>query len=563
MTETKILTKGLKSNFFNVSVWKIIDLRSSQQQGRLLKEKIADYNASRPTVTITDKLGRTRTYTKGRIRGNQHALAQELLYLCVRQLETLRRSDNPSDRLLYQSYLESDRLPVLTNRKELMDRLRINGVWICKNSIYNHLEILRDADIILHKRSTSRQRVFMDDGTVLYETCEKGRGDFQLFLNKAVFAFFEDYRHLAVPATAATDVENPPGARENAPAAAPGPENAAIGNQPISTPKSQKLGEIIPIISKTGKRGNNNRGQVQGQQSGVPAGQQDNNSGLHPQRKELERDSINPFVAARRGEIRPADRPGAALDAEERRHRHREMAEKKRLLSGLVARLTPREERPFYLRMLQTLYIGMLYPGINRLYLHRIEADLSRLLSLYLDLVPAGSPAEAFRQLSRAIEMVHRYRQKHPGYELYDPLSFLRMDYNSGFFRVVQQWLPKEERRLQLQADKRSHLVKWQKGQAYADDLFDGVVEALQTGLYQSKAVFVEAEKRLSQYLGRIKAAPRTKTRIKRSFRERFDHLYRELAQRATEADDIGMDATWGAFLRYLEVMDFRDDGRD
>ena len=88
-----------------MSVYEVIHQGLSQHRGRL-NEMIEAYNDQLPVTTITDKLGRTRSYRKGMIRGTQSRLAEQLIYLCLRQMEDLRRSENPSDHLLYRCYLE-------------------------------------------------------------------------------------------------------------------------------------------------------------------------------------------------------------------------------------------------------------------------------------------------------------------------------------------------------------------------------------------------------------------------------------------------------------------------
>lgn len=547
-----------------MSVYEVIHQGLSQHRGRL-NEMIEAYNNQLPVTTITDKLGRTRSYRKGMIRGTQSRLAEQLIYLCLRQMEELRRSENPSDHLLYRCYLESDRLPVITNRQELTNLQRANKSEICRSTINNHLRLLEAAGIILKKRSTSRRRVQREDGTVIYQTDRNGRGNFQLFLSKRIFHFHLDYEYLCVEGQHQSDVEKPREAVEKPTAGASGAEKASdpanfstIEDQSITTATSLTLEQLIPESNKTKKWIDNNSGKLHCTPSGVPPEHDDHVSELRSQLTKLERDSMDPkLVAARRGENPAAGAPAAALDVGERLRRQREASEQRRLLNARVARLVPGKEREFYLEMLQLLFISMLYPELNRFYLQQIKPGIRSLLGLYWDLVYTGSPQETFRKLSRAVEMVYRYQQKHPDYELYDPLAFLRMDYRGGFHTVVTKWLPKEEMKLKMHAEKRSHLIKWQQGQAFADDLFDGVVEALRTGLASSRAVFAEAQLRLNGRLKRLKAADKTKARIKASFEDRLGHLYRELLLQAEELEDDVHDQTWAVFERWRKMNGF------
>lgn len=553
MNQSKIRTKG---QIGNTSVWEMIDLSLSQHQHGRLKDMIATYNRSRPVTTITDSLGRRRSYHSGCLRGNQCLLIQDLMYLCLTQLEALRRSVNSSDQRLFSTYLQADCLPVLTNRRELAAKLKANGVRICRNSIYNHLRMLEDAGIILRRRHTSRQRVTQEDGTVVYETCANGRGDFQLYLSKQIFAFRLQYAHLAGTGAHQTDEAAPGPAVDNPPGAAAAGEKAAIENQPLSQHQSQKLGQIIPTNSETEEWDNNNSGKVHCDQSGVPLGHKVDDTGRWPQPYLLERNSkIPPDSGPGGGEIRPAGAPAAALDARARLQRQRELSERRRALSALVAAVVPDKERDFYLKMLRLQLIGMLYPDLSPRYVRQIEDHLHQLLALYLDLI-GESPRQSFRKLSRAVEMVYLYRRKHPGHRLYDPLHYLRMDYQGGFIQVVQKWLPREELRLRLRAEKKSRLLQWQKARAYTDDLFDGTVEALRSGLYQSRALFAEAQKRLNGYLGRIRAPQAMRERLRASLTSRFEHIAGALVQEAKAPQDLSTDDTWRSFLVYLDGLD-------
>lgn len=549
-----------KSNIAEVSIWKIIDLALSQHCGGVYTELIAAYNNHRPTTTITDSLGRQRTCRSGCIRDNARNLGQELIYLSMCYLETLRRSDDPLDQQQYIECLSSNSLPVITNRKELADKTGLKAVPICRNSIYNYLNLLIDAGIILEKRNTSRRRIRREDGTTAIENCRNGRGDFKLFLNKRIFAFRAEYQHIArmgvEPAQA--DVEND---EKRLVTPLPEPAEAAeraklttIENQPLSSLSSQDLEQLISTLTKTRKKSNNNRSELPGDQSGVPAGQLVDDTGLCPELKKLERSSIiSDLVAPPQGENSAAAGPRDWIQAE------RETYEKKRELAVRVARLTAGTERQFYLKLLQMQFIAMLYPIINRAYLQRIRQDLLQLLGIYLDLF-STTPQEGFQRLSRAIEMVYRYLEKHPEYRLYDPISFLRRDYANGFMKVVKDWLPKEELRLQLRAEKHSHLMKWQRGQAFADDLFKNVLESLRSGFYNGQDTFALAKRQLADKLDKIQAGAKTRARITASFNARFEKLYEELALSAMEREDLSLDPTWKTFLRYLKLMDIKGD---
>lgn len=565
MSNTATVTKGKNSNILDVYIRDVIDYDRTLYNGRLF-EMIEAYNDACPTTVVHDSLGRTRTLKSGQFTGPNKDLAQHLVWLCTHQMEKLRKSDNTSDQMLYQAYMESDRLPVTTNRGELCRIMKgKNMIKVSKSSLSTYIRKLQDAGIIIKKRNTTLRKVFLDDGTVIKEVADNGRGDFQLFLSKEIFHFQAAFDHLSAEGSHQSDmdVEKPENGVGKAENDHPGQGNpaseakkSAIENQGVAQSKEQNLEQCISNKSNTENSINNNSGEAHCDESGVPSELKDDER-LRLETYKLGRDSMAPVSAAARREISAADRPAAALDARETIQRKKEAMERKRELRDMVDRLTPSKERPFFVHVLFMEFVSMLYPDINREYLREIKPGLIMMLGTYLDLVPKESNKEGFRKLSRAIEMVWRYRQKHPGYQLYDPLHFLRMDYEGGFYKVVTAWLLKEELRLKIKAEKRSTLLKWQKGQAFADDLFDIVIEGLRTGIANSTALFADAENELSMYLGRIKAPQKTKDRIKASFKGRFQHLYRELKKQAREEkNDLAFDKTWNTFERYRNMLE-------
>ncbi len=59
----------------------------------------------------------------------------------------------------------------------------------------------------------------------------------------------------------------------------------------------------------------------------------------------------------------------------------------------------------------------------------------------------------------------------------------------NGLRDVVDKWLPAEDKRRALRAKANSSLMKWQKAEAFAEDLFRDVMFTLKaSGYYQSKA---------------------------------------------------------------------------
>lgn len=557
MNSSKLRKSCEQSNISEPSIWGIIDLTQSQQEGGKLKQMIGRHNASCPTNTITDKLGRQRTYYQGRIQGNQHTLVQELMYLCLDYMETLRKSDSPIDRMLYKQYLQSDRLPLMTNNLQLMKKLRAKGVHVGITSIYNFLKLLLAAGIILMKRNTRRRVTQRADGTVEHQLCKAGRGDFQLFLNKEIFAFKEPFQVLASAHTPELDkpVEKLLKAVEK-PQNRPKPlKNVIIENQSVTSLNRLNLEQLISNKIKTKKYLNNKRGKVHAQESGVSS--RLGNDDLEPsgsKLQKLERSSRTPpRAAADSTGNREFGTPAAARN--ERERRKRAALQQFRELGQQVQQIIPEKRKHFYLKMLQIQYVSRLYPDLDRFYLSCIRTDIQRLFKTYFDTLKAEKDQDIFLRLSRAIEMVQEYRERHPDYKLYDPLSFLRWDYTGGFRDVVEKWLPEEMARLRLRAEKQSKLMIWQKGTAYSEDLFKRVIETLNQGHARSHTVFKEAERELSTYFQKINAPERMQARFRKAFSERFLNFFQELEQEAKEKYDQQQDQPWLDFERYRKLV--------
>lgn len=555
MNHSKVQEYCEQSNISESSIWGIIDLTQSQQAGGKLKQRIRVHNINCPATTITDRLGRQRTYYKGLIQGTQHSLVQELMYLCLNYLETLRRSGSPHDQMLYRLYLQSDRLPLVTNRKQLLDKLKAKGVRVGKTTISNHLQVLQQAGIILEKRNTRRRVIQREDGTAEIQLCEAGRGDFQLFLSKEIFAFKEPFQALASAGMPELDmhVEKPGKAVEKPQRRPISLKNAIIENQSVTSPNRLNLEQTISNSSKTKKYINNKRGKVHAE-SGVSSRPENHVPEHSSEWKKMERSSSIPKkIPAGRGEKTEAETSAAALNEREIR-KQEDLAKFRKLCDG-AKKVIPEKQRSFYLKMLQLQYIARLYPDLDRFYLSCIRRDLMRLFLTYFKAMPAEKDQDIFLKLSRAIEMIYEYRQRHPEYKLYDPLSFLRRDYEKGFRRVVEKWVPEEAARLQLRAEKQSQLIVWQRALAYSEDLFKRVIETLQQGLARSSGTFNDAERKLREHLQSLNASPDLQERLQQAFRERFRHFYQELAREAGEKYNSQQDQTWLDFEHYRQLI--------
>lgn len=515
----------------HTSVYDLIDL--SESQFGLLNTKVLDYNSRLPRKSITDQLGRTREYTKGKLRAGQMNLARQLIYLCLRQLEDLRTSPE-NDK--YLNYLDenNDAFPITTNCGKLAKAL---GGSYCKNTIHNHLDQLIEAGIILHKNNTSRRRreVIDEQGykTIVVELAKNGRGDFCLWLSRELFA--QRYRIQLV--------ENTPTAALN------GPDSANLSgfesneNAGLSVNQTQKLGQYYRDLTETNKIKINNCSK-------------NSESGLASQEQVVMPSSDEDELINRndKGNTKfPGEMQGALAGNREKNWRVQRYEARRKADRQAANVLGGQKARAYFVDLLFFQLTHQLYPQYTQDHLQKIKPGVKTMLGLHLDRLEENL-LPAFQKVSRAIYLAHRWLSQDPSRFVYEPFTYLRIDgdYKTGtLLRVIDQWLVAENEKLRLNADKNSALLKWQQAHFYSENLFKDVVYTLQGGFSAAKDVFRVSLQRLEAYFEKHEVPKATRIRIKRSFSDRCLAIFQELSQ-ASEA----YDPVWKTFERWRKTIE-------
>lgn len=492
------VTQPLQQDFqeiMQISFWSLVDCGATQF-GSSLQQFIDDYNKQCPTTTVTDKLGRTRTCRKGLIRGNQTLVVRELIHTCFQQMEELRLSNNAEDQQRYYDYVTAayiDGLPVIMNRGWIRSKIKKAA---CKSSIWNYLNQLQSAKIILTKQNTSRVRQEIVDElghkTIVVDMNSNGRGDFILWLDVRLFAWKLRIRQ-------STGLES---------------------NQ------IQNIEQYTYDLTKTLKKEDNNCSK------GVPIGTTVN---LSPDAiasvtyKPNENGKMQSSAAAPRP-VAPADKEKLQKEAKIKHLRQETHIDEQ----------LPKKESVFWVTMLYHQLL-LLYPRLDRNYLSKVEKQIKELL--YLHMVRLDLPAkDAFAKVSRGIELAQLWLSANPERYVYEPLTYLRLDeeYTTGTFRTVMDgWVAAEAKRLKVVNTKNQNLVKWQKAHAKMEQLFKNVMYSLHLhGYAHAKKTFGEADRQLAMYFGKLHLADETRAKVRRSFTDRCTNIFKTLRDQAAERPD-------------------------
>ncbi len=534
-----------QAKFLHLSSWEAIDVAHSQHV--LLETLVQEYNKALPRTSIVDNLGRNREYTAGKLRAAQISLAQKLIWLAICQAEETRKTALQGNTSVQQRYLlyfadHADSIPVTTNRGEIRRLLGCtNGIA----SIWRHINQLIDAGIILSKANTSRQRreVVEKNGnrTIIIEAAKNGRGDFVLWISKAVFK-----QRIRPEFVEIVPIFQQTGETEN---------SNSEANQ-IS-----KLEQEYPYNKETKKEEKNNLEKQVGK--GVASPHKKLMEAKASDDKKRNDSSKNknyggePASGKKIHENLSAEsipQPQRAYEPFSLEKYHRDMRRNDRIRAFI-----PEKPMAYWVFILYHQLVEMLYPHLSEQHLNGISEQVKGMLELHIRRIEIASCKsdeehiqKAACRISRAIYLAFAW-MKGKNFKLYEPLSYLRLDddMKNGLRDVVDKWLPEEDKRRALRADANSNLMKWQKAEAFAEDLFRGVMYTLKkSGLNQSGAVFEESQFRLNKKFDQIGLSDATRTKIRDSFRAKCLNIFHAI-QKATFEEE---DTTWKNFLRYQKM---------
>lgn len=523
----------------NLSCWEIIDIAHSQHV--LLEEHIQRYNESLPpSKIISDTLGRTREYFAGKLRAPQTALAQKLIWLAMTQAEETRRAAVAGDLVARQKYMlyydeNADSIPVTTNRGELRRLLgKKNGLA----SMWRHLNELQDARIILSKANTSRKRreVVTKDGhtTIIVEIAENGRGDFTLWISRAVF------KQKLILAR----------------------ELGKTEKRPLENLQISKLEQLYPEKKETKKEEENNPAKQCEEGVASPHGKLI--EAIASDDEKRDEDPKNEFgggtaAAGKKSAkiLRPA---GMVLPLKTQEPFSLERYNRDMRRNDRIRALIPGDPMAYWVFVLYHQLVEMLYPHLSEQHLAVIADQVKGLLELHIRRIEIANCKtkeehiqKAACRVSRAIYLAHIW-MKGKDFRIYEPLTYLRLDdgMKNGLRDAVDKWLPAEDKRRALRAEANSSLMRWQKAEAFAEDLFRDVMFTLKaSGYYQSSAVFEEAQRKLNKKFDQIGLSDATRTKVRDSFSAKCLNVFHAI-QKATFEEE---DTTWNDFLRYRKSL--------
>jgi len=431
--------------------------------------KLLDMDAtiSGSMKTLKESYNASLPSAKGRVRSPEYTTAKILVYLMAHEMEKLRLT-KPE---IYKIYLSDDceYLPVSTNRGQL--RTMMDEEYSLR-SYSNFIDRLLDSQIILRKRNTSRLREKIVDkqGKVqeIIRLAPNGRGDFILHVNKKALTF--------------------------------NPVLLPSDNQAVTSPQVQNLQQ--PHSFETIKISNNNGGNVE-KESAEP------------------RPSILHRNRLRNEGNRPTDSTNPSAYFEKLEFENR------------IQRNLPRNQKDYFATLLFMQVKRGLYSKYSVDYLRQIEPHAKNLLRLHLQRLE--QPIElAFQTVSRAIQLVKRYLETHPDAYLYNILTWLRIDdeYISGTLKVVvDQWVPKEEKRLLAYENQRADFVKWQYAVRYVDKVFLEVTKAFSSGFHSALFECQNGLKRIDSLFEKYELPQSTRTVLRKRYVDRISAIACEVKQ--------------------------------
>lgn len=492
-------------DFLSYSFWDILDMHATF--GCSMKKLKEAYNNLLPT-------------RKGRLREPEYTIAKIIVHLLGHEMEQMRKND-PT---MYKLYLsgQMDCLPVSTNRGQL--RTMMDDEYSLR-SYSNFINRLMDAGIILRKRNTSRvfEKTVDVNGVVRkkIKMTKGGRGDFILYINKKALTFLKPLKSVS---KSKNKVEN----------TAKSTKSELADNQRLTSGQVQKMQLPHDVLSETKRINNNKRINV-------------DNAATEPL------NSLIAAIASKNGGSRDGDGKLALFESSGAATPEAMIYVEKFEKDRRIARELPKKEKEFYCKLLFAQLSKTVYSKYTNEYMERIEPHAKNLLRLHLQRL--NKPiAEAFQIVSRAIYLTKRYLDTHSAAYIYDPMTWLRTDdeYQSGTLKtVVDEWIPREERRLFVYDKKRSTMVRWQYAVRFSDKVFLEVVKALKTsfslGLQATNQAFI----RLDNLFEKYDLPPSAKKELRKRFADRTYAILKELDKIGT----LETDAIWATFERHQKLV--------
>ena len=475
------------------SFWDLVDLGVSHRCG--VAEAIRKYNLSLPSC-------------KGRLRGGESLVAKILLHLMSLEMEK-KRLESPAD---YYYYLSDkiDCIPVATNRGQLRTML---DAFYSKNTIGSYIGRLMDCGIIKRKLNTSRvvQRVKDKDGNVsrLKRITDKGRGDMLLFIDKKILYWV---REVAVdaPQVMTEETVDTPKMGNFSP----------IENQGLSSGKTQNLGQPLKDSLETLKRKKKKCGKGAAE---LPACFSASAEGRKQIGDKASRScpprQVPNFVVNEGLGLVPGD--AARKEAIYR--------EKVNFEQRFISRL-PQNDLDYFTMLLFEQVRGQIYPHYSADVIQMKEVQTKSLLMLHLKRLE-GSLFENFQTISRAIVLSHNWLAQDEKRYVYDILTWLRVDdaYKSGTLRhVIEDWIPKERRRLALNLENDQPFLAWQYATAKAELLFFSFAKKLRKGFHNAITGAQTSVKNLRAFCQELGLSLSAQTKIINGFVDRINVILRQ-----------------------------------
>ena len=479
------------------SFWDLIDLGGSHRYG--VAETIRKYNFSLPSC-------------KGRLRGGESALAKILLHLMSLEMEK-KRKESPAN---YYYYLSDkiDCIPVATNRGQLRTML---DCFYSKNTIGSYIGRLMEAGIIKRKLNTSRVKQSLTDEfgnvSIVKKVVDKGRGDMLLFINKEVLF----WAHELVTDADKTDVDKPTVGSEV-------DDFSPIENQGLSCGKTQNLGQSLQESLETLKRNKNKGGKDAAE---LPSGF----SAIAEERKQIGGKAsrscpprqVPSFVV----NASPGFVPGGGASKQDI------YREKVNFEQRFISRL-PQNDLDYFTMLLFEQLRGQIYPHFSNDVMQMKEVQAKTLLMLHLKRLE-GSIFENYQIVSRAIVLTRNWLAQDENRYVYDILTWLRVDgeYKSGtLLRVIEEWIPKEQKRLLLNVEEDQQLLAWQYATVKADLLFFSFAKSLRKGFHTGLTTARTAAKNLRVFCEEADISSNSKNTIMNNFMERVNIILHQTGEK-------------------------------
>lgn len=493
------------SDILSYSFWDILDLRATFSSS--MKNMKEQHNNLLPT-------------RKGRIRSPEYTTAKIIIHLLAHEMEDARKN-RPE---LYKIYMsdEVDSMPVHTNRGQL--RTLMDEEYGL-SSFSNFINRLLDSGIIVHKRNTSSvmEKVVDPDGTVRkrVKMMQGGRGDFILYVNKKALTFFTPNQELWKRESDPKIVINKDISEED----------QSIENQRVTSAQIQSLEQPRDTLEETRRINKNKRGNVE-------------NVAAKPRIMSAFAQKI---FENGDGEGKFAYK-GSSGAATPEAQIYVENFEKDRRINCRL----PENDKEFYCKLLFSQLSQTVYPEYTEEYIVHIESPVKNLLRLHLQRLDLPID-EAFQQVSRAIHLTSRYLKTHPESYIYAPLTWLRIDdemKTGSLKKVVDEWIPREEKRLLVYKKEMNGFVKWQYAVRYSDKVFLEVIKGLKKSFNLGLRMTKEALKKLDALFEKYDLPKNVRTTLRKRFSDRTYAILQELNKLGEEPED----PTLKAFEQYQKL---------